>query len=85
MMDMKKSRFTEEQIIGFLKQAEAGMPVKELCRQGGQSRVPALKPSVSASALATRAALSSVYTMRKACWPHKTERGLLMARSNYPP
>ncbi|WP_177136175.1 transposase [Hydrogenophaga aromaticivorans] len=34
---MKKSRLTEEQIIGFLKQAEAGMPIKELCRNGGFS------------------------------------------------
>jgi len=28
---------TEEQIIGFLREAEAGMPVKELCRQHGFS------------------------------------------------
>ena len=35
-MDLKK-RFSEEQIIGFLKQAEAGVPVKELCRQHGFS------------------------------------------------
>ena len=27
-----KKRYTEEQIIGFLKQAAAGTPVKELCR-----------------------------------------------------
>jgi len=32
---MKKKRYTEEQIIGALKQQEAGMPVKELIRQVG--------------------------------------------------
>ena len=35
MTDRKRSRFTEEQIIGFTK--EAGMRVKELCRKGGFS------------------------------------------------
>jgi putative transposase len=38
MTDMKKSRFSEEQIIGFLRQAEAGMAIPELCRSGGFSQ-----------------------------------------------
>lgn len=31
---MKRSRFTDSQIIAILKQAEAGAPVPELCRVG---------------------------------------------------
>ena len=34
---MKTSRFTDSQIIGVLKQAEAGAPVPELCREHGIS------------------------------------------------
>lgn len=32
---MKKCRFTEEQIIGFIKQAAASMRIEVLCRKGG--------------------------------------------------
>lgn len=34
---MKKARFTEMQIIGILKEADAGTPVKEICRTHGIS------------------------------------------------
>ena len=32
-----KKRFTETQIIGFLREAEAGLPVKQPCRKHGFS------------------------------------------------
>ncbi len=32
-----KKRFSEEQIIGFLREADKGMAVKELCRKHGFS------------------------------------------------
>jgi putative transposase len=35
-LDVKK-RFSEEQIIGVLREADAGLPIKELCRKHGFS------------------------------------------------
>jgi putative transposase len=35
-LDVKK-RFSEEQIIGFLREADAGVAIKELCRRHGFS------------------------------------------------
>ena len=34
---MKKSRFSEQQIIGILKEQQAGLPVAEICRRHGIS------------------------------------------------
>jgi putative transposase len=34
---MKKSRYTDSQILSILKQAEAGTPIAELCREYGMS------------------------------------------------
>ena len=34
---MKRSRFSEEQIIGILKERQAGLGAKELCRKRGIS------------------------------------------------
>jgi putative transposase len=34
---MKKKRFSEEQILGYLKAAEAGTPIQDLCRKHGFS------------------------------------------------
>src|SRR5690606_10897708 len=34
---MKSSKFTETEIVSILKQADAGVPVKDICRQAGIS------------------------------------------------
>ena len=46
---MKKSRFTDSQIIDALKRAEAGLAVPELCRELGISAATfCIDPAVSA-------------------------------------
>ena len=33
-----KKRFTEAQIVGFLREADAGVAIKDLCRKHGSPR-----------------------------------------------
>jgi putative transposase len=40
---MKRNRFTEDQIIGILKEQEAGVPVAGLCRKHGVSNASIYK------------------------------------------
>jgi putative transposase len=40
---MKRNRFTDEQIIGILKEHEAGQPVSDLCRMHGASNASICK------------------------------------------
>ena len=35
---MKRKKFTEHQIVKILKEAEAGVPIEDLCRQHGFSK-----------------------------------------------
>ncbi len=39
---MKRSKFSEEQIIGILREQEAGSPTAEVCRRHGISRATCL-------------------------------------------
>jgi transposase InsO family protein len=42
-----KKRFSEEQIIGFLREADAGVAVKELCRRHGFSEAATTSGAIS--------------------------------------
>ena len=37
---MRRSRFAEHQVVGTLKFADSGVPVKDLCRELGTSSAP---------------------------------------------
>lgn len=41
---MKKSRFTETQIVSILKEVDAGMKVEEICRKHGISNATCCNP-----------------------------------------
>ena len=43
---MKRSRFTEEQIIAILREQETGVPVADLCRKHGLIPIGAVRDSV---------------------------------------
>jgi hypothetical protein len=47
---MRQSRFTEAQIIGMIKEQEAGMPTVEVCRRHGVAS-DAGSPSTTTNAL----------------------------------
>lgn len=74
---MKKSRFSDEQIIGFLRQAEAGMGIPELCRSGGFSQATFYKwrskfGGMQVSEAQRLRELESENAKLKKCWPKRT-------------
>lgn len=66
---MKKC-FTEEQIIGALKEAEAGMPVKELCRKDGLSPTRYLCLHIAGDIPATCRSGSSLGSPKRVALPN---------------
>jgi putative transposase len=51
---MKIKRFSEEKIIGYLKEVEAGVPVKESCRKRGFSDTAFFRTRYSADSIPWR-------------------------------
>lgn len=51
---MKRKRFSVEQVVAVLKQAEAGLPVVEVCRAGGDHRADLLSMEEAVRGVAER-------------------------------
>ncbi len=67
---MKKSRFSEEQIIGILKEQEAGVTVAELCRKHGMSDASFYTWKASGSALTGESCVGFPWARRDASLAH---------------
>ncbi|WP_353848786.1 integrase core domain-containing protein [Diaphorobacter sp.] len=83
MTDMKKNRF-DEQIIGFLKQAEAGMPVKELCRLGGFSDATFYKWRAKFGGMQARREAVARMVDQLAISERRACRHAVLSRTSYP-
>ncbi|MET4279515.1 hypothetical protein ABIB68_007838 [Bradyrhizobium sp. F1.2.2] len=69
---MKRKRFTEEQIIGILKEHEAGGPVADLCRKHGVSDASIYKWKARFGGMdcsRTRAWKAGRHWMLQVTWP----------------
>jgi hypothetical protein len=60
-----KERFTDERIIGFLKEAEAGTPVKGICRKHGFLMRPFTGGAASLAAWRWRTPLGCVTSSQR--------------------
>ena len=79
---MKKSRFTESQIMEILKQVEAGTPVADLCREHGVSTALVYRwrskyGGMDTSMISRMKELESENTRLKKCMPKSVCRPIL--------
>lgn len=72
---MKKSRFTESQIVGILKESDAGVPINEIWRKHGISSATYYKWKAKYGGLEA-SELKRVYCEMKLNLPRRVKRGL---------
>ena len=67
---MKKSKYTDSQIMAILNQAEAGTPVPELCREHGMSNASFYKWRAKYGGITLQSGNCALtpYTASTTCW-----------------